>query len=228
MMRDGGDSSSAAIDLFARMRDDGNVGSVKSFSRAVGEYAPEMRKLGLDVLAVGADERRGVDDGVVDADLVALAEQRFRQVDIRTLTQVVAVGLEAQSEQGDPMTLAGEDSVDGILDRQPIARQGARQQRDVDAFRAGQIEEGSKILRQARSTEGEARPQVLGRNVEGSVLTEEAHDLPAVDSQTTEDSSEFVGERDLRGVEGVARVLEGLSGARVDDSKRRIKEREEA
>jgi len=108
-------------DVLARMRDDGNVGILKGLCRAVGEYPPEVRKLGLDVLTVGTDQGRGVDNGVVDADFVSLAEQRLRQVDVGALTQVVAVGLEAQPKEGDPTTLAGNDTVDGIFDREPIA-----------------------------------------------------------------------------------------------------------
>ena len=41
----------------------------------------------------------------------------------------------------------------------------------------------------------------------------------AVDAETTEDPSQFIGERDLGCVERIARVLEGFRSAWVYDSK---------
>ena len=119
------------------MRD---VGTGNGLLGAVGEDALEVRKLRLHVLAIGTDERRRVEDGVVDADLVPLAQQGLCQIDVGALAEIVATRLETQTEQGDPVALAGDDAVDGFVDRQPVARQGTGEQRDVDALGPRQVE----------------------------------------------------------------------------------------
>ena len=134
MIRAGGESEQRLDDLRGRSGDERNVGAGNGLLRAVGEDALEVRKLGLHVLAIGADQGRGVEDGVVNADLVALAQQRFCQIDVGALAEVVAARLEAQIRAGRPEALAGDDAVDGFVDRQPVARQGAGEQRNVDAF----------------------------------------------------------------------------------------------
>ena len=93
-----------------------------------------MRKLGLHILAVGADQGRGVEDGIVNADLVSLPQQRFRQFDVGALTEVVAARLEAQSEEGDPTAFARDDSIDRFVDRQSVACQRSGEQRNINAF----------------------------------------------------------------------------------------------
>ena len=98
----------------------------------------------------------------MDAELVALAQQRFCQVDVGALTEVVAARLEAQTQQGDPAALACDDSVNGLVDRQPVARQCSGEQRNVDALAACEVEEGAEVLWQAGSAERKTRPQVFG------------------------------------------------------------------
>ena len=46
--------------------------------------------------------------------LVALAEERFRQDDDRDLAQVVGAGLEAEAEQPDPLLAGLDDLVDRV------------------------------------------------------------------------------------------------------------------
>src|SRR5271169_5605733 len=128
------------------MGDDRNVRTGDRLLGAVGENALEMRKPGFHVLAVGSDERRWIEDRVINAKLVALAQQRFCQIDVRALTEIVAAGLETEPEQGDPMTVSGNDAIDGFIDRQPVARQCAREQRYIDALGARQIEKRTKVL----------------------------------------------------------------------------------
>jgi hypothetical protein len=81
-----------------------------------GEQPTQMRKAALDVSEVGADEALRVDDGVVDRDLKALADQPLCQLDIRALTQVVGVHLEAQAKHGDLAVRAGDQPVDNVGD----------------------------------------------------------------------------------------------------------------
>ena len=146
MIRAGGDVEQCLDDLRGREGNERDVGAGNGLFGTIGEDALEVRKLRFHVLAVGTDQGRGVEDRVVNADLVALAQQGLCQVDVGALTEVVATGLEAQTQQGDPMALAGNDSVDGFVDRQPVARQCAGEQRYVDALAPCQIEEGAKVL----------------------------------------------------------------------------------
>ena len=84
-----------------------------------------MRKLRVDIVAVGAHERRGLQGGSWMWDLIALAQQAFCEVDIGAFTEVVGARHEAQSEQGDSIARPGDDAIDGFFDRQPIARKCA-------------------------------------------------------------------------------------------------------
>ena len=149
MIRGGGESSRRFDDLLGRRGNKHDVGAGDRLLGLVGENALEVWKLGFDVLAVGADEGRGVDDRVVNADLVALAEQSLGQVDVGALSEVVAAGFEAQAQEGNPIAFSGDDSVDGLVDRQPVARQCPREQRNVDALAPRQVEEGSEVLGEA-------------------------------------------------------------------------------
>ena len=98
-------------------------------------------------LAPTRDE--GFEDRVVDADLVALAQQCLCQVDVGALSEVVAAGLEAQTEQGDPMpSPATTRSMASSIDNRLLAK--APESSGMSMLsRPCQIEEGSKILGEA-------------------------------------------------------------------------------
>ena len=76
------------------------------------------------------------------------------------------------------------------------------------------IREGAHVLRQARAAEGEARLQVVGREVELRVLAEDVHHLVAVDAERLADVADLVGEADLQRVPGVVGVLHHLARSR--------------
>ena len=103
-------------DLSRRVRHDCDVGISNRLFRTIGEDALEVGKPGLYVLAVGPDERCGVQHWVVDTNLVTLAKEGLRKIDVRAFTEIVAVGLETEPQKRNAVSVPGHDSVDRFVD----------------------------------------------------------------------------------------------------------------
>ena len=91
-----------AAHLGVPRRDDARLGVLDHLSGGLGQQLLEMGQVLLDVLPVGAGEARQVDRGVVDAEVVPLADQTLGQLDERALAKLVGAGLEGEAEQPDP------------------------------------------------------------------------------------------------------------------------------
>src|ERR1035437_8092168 len=70
-------------DRRVRGRDNGSLRSIEGFGWAIDQESVQVWGLCLDISAVGPDQVRGVDDGIMDSELVALADQRLGQADAR-------------------------------------------------------------------------------------------------------------------------------------------------
>ena len=98
----------------------------------------------------------------------------------------------------------------GCRDLEPVARQCAFQDGELEPEAPRVRRERAHVLRQARPAEREARPQVCGRDVELRVGAEELHELPAVHPHRLANAPDLVREADLQCVERVARELQEL------------------
>ena len=120
--------------------------------------------------------------------------------------------LEAQPEHGDragrvAMTRSTTSRTTSSLLRSVPARSGTS-----TSLTRAMYSSARRSFGQAGPAEGEARPQVGRGDVQLGVLAEDLHDLARVDAVGAEHPGDLVRERDLRGVEGVAGVLQRLCG----------------
>ena len=171
-------------------------------------------QLGLDVPQVGADEPLGVDDRVVDPDVEALADaaaRRARRWGSRAGRRCPILKLSPSSATR-RCWLATTRSTTSRTTRSLVSVVPARSGTST-SLDAGQVLQRAQVLGQAGAAEGEARAQVGRGDVELGVLAEDLHHLAGVDAVDAEDPGHLVGEGDLGGVEGVARVLQRLGGA---------------
>ena len=91
MIRGGGIALESFYDACVRGGDDGEIRALQ----APGDAESDKKRCRcgsrrLDELAVRADQLRRLHDGVVDPDLVALADEPLRKLDVRALAKVVA------------------------------------------------------------------------------------------------------------------------------------------
>ena len=82
------------------------------------------------------------------------------------------------------------------------------------------VQQRAHVLRQAGAAEGEARLQVVRREVELRVLAEDVHHLVAVDAERLAEVADLVGEGHLQRVPGVVGVLHHLGGLDVGADQR--------
>src|SRR6188472_1367753 len=139
-----------------------------------------MRKMFLDVLAIRPEEAGRLDDRVEDPHVESLSDEKLRELDVWTFAKVVGFRLEAQSEQGDGSLARVKDA----SCRQPKVRLVAAhhpvEHRQVDVGDASDVHEGAQVLRETGPAKGEAGAKVGGRDVELTVLAEDAHHVPCV------------------------------------------------
>ncbi|MNK93178.1 hypothetical protein D3C87_1133270 [compost metagenome] len=151
-----------------------------------------------------------LDVAVVDAQVVTLADQHFRQVNQRAFAQVVGAGLEAQAQQGDFAFVVAGNDVEGVLHLGLVTAHQRVEQRRFHVQGTGAVGQGTHVFWQARAAEGEAWAHVVLGQVEGLVLADHVHHFATVDADRLGDVADFVGEGDLGGVPHVAGVLDHL------------------
>src|SRR3546814_20331826 len=94
--------------------------------------------------------------------------------------------------------------------------------RQLQVLRLGHVDDRAQLLGQAGAAEGEARPQVGGRDVEVVVLAEDPHGLARVDADGLHQRAQLVGEGDLHRVIAVAGVLQRFGDAGGGREERRV------
>ena len=162
------------------------------------------------------------DVAVVDAQVVALADQHFRQVNQRALAQVVGAGLEAQAQQRDfAFVVAGYD-VECVLHLGLVTAHQRVEQRGFHIQGAGAVGQGANVFRQAGTAESEAWAHVVLGQVQGLVLADHVHHFATVDADCLGDVADLVGEGHFGGVPDVAGVLDHLGDGDVLTDDRRI------
>ena len=144
---------------------DGQVGALEGLRRVVGEQPVAGAGAWTSTCRRFAPTRRlGVDDRVVDAQVVALADQPLGQLDVRALPQVVGVAClklrpsSAISRPGPASTRSTTSRTIRSLVRSMPASSGS-----VDVVDPGQVQQRAQVLGQARAAEGEAGLQVVRR-----------------------------------------------------------------
>src|SRR5437763_512634 len=121
--------------------DDQGLGVLEHLFDGTGEKLPEVREPALDVLAVGAHQPGEADVGVVDLEVVAVAEQALGQLDQRRLAQVVGARLERQPEQPDLALPGARDQLERALQVFVVGREDMRKDRYRDIGAVGGIDE---------------------------------------------------------------------------------------
>src|SRR2546426_1165320 len=175
--------------------DDDDLGLVDEVVDGVAEQRRKMWNLFLDVFLVRADQFREKHILVVDAELASLAEQLLGEDDDRALAQVVGARLEAETEQADLLLARFHDLVERLLDLQLVARQNLRDDRQLDVHFLRAVLQRADILWEARAAECEARLQVVGREVQLLVATEDVHHFVAVDTDALAQVADLALER---------------------------------
>src|SRR3954470_7163620 len=156
-----------------------------------------MRNLLVDVRPVRADQPRQRHVPVVDAQLVALSEQRFGQDDHRRLAEIVRACLEAEAEQPDLLLARVDDAIDRVLHLKLVAVQHRVDHRHLEIDFLGAVLQRAHVLGQARSAEREARLEVIGRQIQLVVLAEDVHHLVAIHANPLAQIADLVGEHHL-------------------------------
>src|SRR3989441_1479490 len=202
--------------------DDDDLGLVDEVVDGVAEQRRKMWNLFLDVFLVRADQFREKHILVVDAELASLAEQLLGEDDDRALAQVVGARLEAETEQADLLLARFHDLVERLLDLQLVARQNLRDDRQLDVHFLRAVLQRADILWEARAAECEARLQVVGREVQLLVATEDVHHFVAVDTDALAQVADLVREADFQRVPRVVRVFHHLGDADAGADERRV------
>ena len=160
--------------------DQAHLGVLEHLVDGVREQLREVRQPGLDVLAVRAEQPGEAHVGVVDPQVVPLAEEPLRQLDERALAEVVGAGFEGQPEQAHPALAGALDQLHRALQMVGVGGQhvGEDGHRDVGPLR--RVDQAAQVLGQAGATEGEAGPQVGGADVQLAVGQEHVHHLVRV------------------------------------------------
>ncbi len=166
-------------------------------------------------------QRRQAHVAVVDAQLVALADQPLGELDHRALAQVIGAGLEGEAEQADALAALVDHRLHAALELARVARQDRAEdrQRDVERFRL--VEQRAQVLGQAGAAERKTRLQVGRRQIELGVAAEEIHHPVAVDLERLAQRADLVGEAHFQRVPGVVGVLHQLGGLDVGARERR-------
>src|SRR3954454_18263853 len=89
-------------DVVVRLPDDEHLRVVGDLGDGVDEEVAQVWQGGLDERGGGPEQRRLDDGGVVDAQVVALAEHPLAELHQRALAQVVGAALEREAEHADP------------------------------------------------------------------------------------------------------------------------------
>ena len=174
-----------------------------------------MRNLRFDVVLVRTVDTGVFDVAVVDAQVVTLADQHFRQFDQRAFAQVVGAGLEAQTEQGDFAFFMAFNDVESVLHLRFVTAHQRVEQRRLDVQGTGAVGQRTHVFRQARTAEGEARAHVVLGQVQGLVLANHFHHFTAIDADGFGDVADLVGEGHFGRVPDVAGVLDHLGNGDV-------------
>ena len=185
-----------------------------------------MRNVLIDETAIRAKEARQMHLRIVDQQRQTLADEVLGQQHQRAFAQIVGPGLERQADHADPALARRHHLRDRMIDMRAVRGHDAPMHRQLDVAHLGQVVRGAQILRQARSAEREARPQIRRRDVELAVAADEIHHLERVDAHRLADPGRLVRESDLEGVEVVAAVFDHLGGAdgRRDELARQVPE----
>src|SRR4029077_14611729 len=165
----GVDAGNQLDELGAVVADHDRVAGGQELIGVVHHQIGQMRHDRLDVRAVRAEQAGEIDVAVVDPDVVALADERFDELDDWALAQVVGAGLEAEAEHTDALAGLRLHELDPAAQLDLVALGHALQQRQLDVALPGRVEQRANVLRQARAAESEARAQIRGRDVQSRV-----------------------------------------------------------
>ena len=153
----------------------------------------------LDVLPVRADQPGEGHVGVVDPQVVALADEPLGQLDERALAQVVGAGLERRGRTG--RSGAGRSrSIRSTARRRCASLDGSTLSRigTSTSARRRRVDQAAQVLGQAGAAEGEAGPQVGRADVELAVGQEDLHHLVRVDPERPADAPTSLAKPILR------------------------------
>src|SRR5688572_33510148 len=103
------------LEFAAGVADDDDFRGREHFIEGPGHEAREVRDLAKDVRLVRADQVLEVDEGVEDAEVVALPDEPLGKGDEWTLAQIVGAGLEAEPEETDLAKPRAANEVDGAF-----------------------------------------------------------------------------------------------------------------
>ena len=169
--------------------------------------------------------RRLTGPRVVRAHHGSFVEQPRDDRDRRRVAQVVGVGLERETPG--PDVRAGERAAARVADLVDhpgllvvVDVDHAAEQAEVVARVVGRVEQCGGVLREARPTP--ARPRVQELEADARVVSHPEHDIANVGMHGFADVGDGVDERDLRGEEGVRRVLDHLCRHRVGHDDRSL------
>ena len=176
-----------------------------------------MRDLALDIGAVCAGEAGELDGAVIDGEFVATAEEALGEDHVGALAEVVGALFEGQAVEGDAGAAVPGDDGEGGVDDGLVAGEDVAEEGGGDLRLVGKGQEAADVLGQAGAAEGEARGEVGARDVERAVLAKQVEGGAGVDAHGGKDGAGFVGEGELRSVEGVGEVFGRLGGGVVDD-----------
>src|SRR5204863_6020814 len=98
--------------------------------------------------------------GVMNLQVVALADQMLGNDDNGAFSQIVCASLECQSIEANPADAIVRRHVDGPLEMGVVTGQKAAKQGQIHVVTAGQVEDHPHVLGQAGTAKSESGPQV--------------------------------------------------------------------
>ena len=142
------------------MTDDDNFGALESRFWRGGEQLLNVRDFTIDELAIGPGESRELQIMVEVPDRISFADEPLGECYQRRIPEVVGPGLKGKTEQSNSAASIAGYYLESSIDVGFVTRKELLQQRHADVMHLGQVHEGARVLRQARSAEGEARAEV--------------------------------------------------------------------
>src|SRR5579871_4516971 len=182
-----------------------------------------MRNAVEDEVPVRAYQAGDVDVLVINAQVIALADQPFDHFDHGALAQVVGSGFEAEAQHADLAVTGFEDQLQSAGNLHLIAGKNGSKNRQLEIALLGLIRHGAQILRQTGTAKGEPRLKVSGGDVELSILAEDFHDLVRIHIEGLAQVADLVREADFQRMPVIVHILDHLRGFEIGPNERRVK-----
>src|SRR5579872_2599938 len=119
-----------------------------------------MRNSIQDEIPVRSNQSREAHVAIVDAQIVAFANQALNHLDHRALAKIVCARLEAESEDPDALGAKFHHQLDAARNLYLVAGKNRVHDRKLEIVYLGLIGDGAQILRKTRTSECKSRLQV--------------------------------------------------------------------